>query len=460
MRILGRELKLSFKRGPASAVGPGNGGWWPIINEPYAGAWQKNDEWSAQTLMAHYAVYACATLIANDVGKLRARLVELKDGIWKETTNAAFSPVLRKPNSFQNHVQFKQWWLMSKLTFGNTYGLKRRDARGVVTGVYILDPTRVTVLVSDLDGEIYYQCGGDSLNDIGSQGVTVPASEMIHDRMNCLFHPLVGVPPLYACALAAEQSLSIQRDSKRFFHNGAKPGGILTAPGAISDDTARRLKEKWDQNYTGENAGRIAVVGDGLKFEAMRMTATDSQMIESLKLSAEQICSAFHVPPFKIGIGSTPAAAKVSDLNQIYYDDCLQSHIEEYEACWDDGLSLPSKYGTELDLEGLLRMDKATQVTTLAAAVGGGIMTPNAALRALNQPGVEGGDTVYLQQQNYSLAALARRDASPDPFGTGTTAPAVEPAPVTPAAPADPSPEEQARMLAYFVEKEMTLEHA
>jgi len=36
---------------------------------------------------------------------------------------------------------------------------------------------------------------------------------------------------------------------------------ILSAPGAISDETAARLKTHWDANYTGNNAGKVAVVG-------------------------------------------------------------------------------------------------------------------------------------------------------------------------------------------------------
>jgi hypothetical protein len=42
---------------------------------------------------------------------------------------------------------------------------------------------------------------------------------------------------------------------------------------------------------------------------------------------------------------------------------------------------------------------------------------------------VEGGDSAYLQQQNFSLEALAKRDAQPDPFGTSPKPPAPEPTP-------------------------------
>ena len=458
MRIFGRELTLKREPVTSAVSGSRGGGWFPWINEPYTGAWQKNDEWKSPTVLAHYAVYACVTLIANDIGKLRQRLMELDKGIWTETTSPAFSPVLKKPNGYQNHVQFKQWWQTSKLTKGNAYGLKQRDNRGVVTGIYLLDPDRVTVLVA-ANGDVYYQCNGDDLNELGSEGVTVPASEMIHDRMNCLFHPLIGISPLYACALAACQSLKMQNDSSTFFENGARPGGILSAPGAISDETAARLKAHWDVNYTGQNAGRVAVVGDDLKFQQMKMSATDSQLIEQFNLTAEMICTAFHVPASKVGVGATPAGTTAAQENQKYYSDCLQSLLEEYEACLDDGLSLPSGYGVDVDETGLLRMDEATTITTLSAGVKGSIMTTNEARKRLNLPPVVGGDVVTAQQQDYSLEALAKRDAA-DPFGQNAI-PAV-PTAATPAAeePTDEQIQDSAKMLALLIEKRLANEPA
>lgn len=446
------------KRAPMSPPGTGMGGWWPMIKEPYSGAWQKNDTWTNETVLAHYAVYACVTLISNDIGKLRQRLMELDaNGIWKETASPSFSPVLKKPNNYQNHVQFKQWWQTSKLISGNTYGLKQRDQRGVVTSIYLLDPCRVLPLVAD-DGSIYYQLSNDNLNRVGD-GVTVPASEIIHDRMNCLFHPLVGVSPLYAAAQAACQSLKMQKDSSTFFSNGARPGGILSAPGAISDDTAARLKAHWDANYTGENAGRVAVVGDDLKFQQMKMSATDSQLIEQFRLTAEMICTAFHVPPSKVGVTTSPTGTTAAQENQKYYSDCIQVLVEEYEACMDDGLSVPDKYGVELDIDGLLRMDMGALVETLKLAVGGTIMAPNEARKRMNLPPVKGGDSVLSQQQNYSVEALAKRDAQADPFATGaTTTPVAEPA--APEEPTDEQIQDSAKMLALLIEKRLANEPA
>ncbi len=437
-----------------------NRGWYPLIREPFTGAWQRNIEWSVDTVVAFHAVYACITLISADIGKLRTKLVEVDaDGIWKETESAAYSPVLRKPNRFQNHIQFKEQWITSKLMRGNAYVLKERDGRGVVIREYVLDPNRVQPLVSP-DGSVFYQLGGDYLAGVIEGGVTVPASEMIHDRMNCIFHPLVGTSPLFACGLAASQGLKMQEDSTRFFTNGSSPGGILTAPGPISDETAARLKAHWDANYTGEKAGKVAVLGDGLEFKPMRMSAVEAQMIEQLNWTAEVVCSCFHVPPFKIGHGPLPTGQKVGDMNQIYYTDCLQSLIESMELCQDEGLGLDvrvdgrGRMGTELDLDGLLRMDPSSQADILVKRVGGSIDTPNEARKTLNRGPLKGGDTVYMQQQNYSLAALAERDKG-NPLATPATAPAPSPAPPPPA-PSDDVSAQEARDFLDYIQKELT----
>ena len=88
-----------------------------IIQESFPGAWQRNIEVdSCENILKFSAVYACVSLISDDISKLRIKLVQLDDNqIWNEVTNAAFSPVLRKPNRYQTHIQFLSQWIVCKL---------------------------------------------------------------------------------------------------------------------------------------------------------------------------------------------------------------------------------------------------------------------------------------------------------------------------------------------------------
>jgi HK97 family phage portal protein len=419
--------KLSGQKRFLASVG--GHGWFPVVRESFTGAWQQNVEVRPEQALANPTVYACITQIAGDVGKLRLRLTERMPGeIWEETDSAAFSPVLRKPNPYQTRQKFIEQWVLSKLTHGNFYGLKRRDNRGVVEAIYPLDPNRCKPLVAD-DGEVFYELQSDNLSKLREDSIVVPAREIIHDRMECLFHPLVGIPPMFAGGLAAMQGINIQNNSAKFFGNDSRPGGVLTAPGKIAPETAQRLKAAWEENYGGANYGRVAILGDDLKYEPIAVNANDAQLIEQLRWSDEKICSVFKVPPYKVYVGPMPTYQNAEVLDRIYYSGCLQRLIESIEASLDEGLALPARYGTEFDLDDLMRMDTSMKMKTAAEAIGAGVMAPNEARRKFNLPPVDGGESPYLQQQNYSLSALAMRDAlnplaDPGPNPGGTVAPA------------------------------------
>lgn len=415
---------------PVSA-GAGHGAWRSLsVQEPFTGAWQRNMEEGHSTILCYPTLYACLNRIASDIGKLPFLLkAEDQHGIWSiDRSNTAYWPVLRKQNTYQTAQQFRESWMLSKLTQGNTYILKGRDERGVVTRLWVLDPYRVQPMVSDT-GDVFYQLnyntGANLLPEsYPGEQVIVPASEIIHDRMNCFHHQLIGVPPLCAANWPAVKNMKILRDSTRFFSNGANPGGILTAPAGMSETDAEAVKVYWNTNFQGENAGKVAVIGADMNFTPFGFKAADSQLVEQMRYSDEQVCQPFGIPPFKIGIGSIPAGLKVDDLNQLYYADALQAHIEAIETLLDDGLGIKRPQGVECDLEPLLRMDVGKQAEVHTALTGGGIETPNEGRRAFGLPPLEGGDTVYMQQQDYPLdqVRLNKIEAPAAP----------EPAPVAP----------------------------
>lgn len=437
MRLLGFRIPFTGRSAPnekaLGAVGENRGGWYRVF-ESFAGAWQTNYVVDRNTVLSYSAVYACMTLIASDISKLRIKLVARgDDGVWTETENPAYSQVLRKPNGFQNRIQFIETWVLSKLVRGNAYILKGRDGRGVVNRLWVLDPSNVTPLVSD-DGEVFYQLRADNLAGLTSD-VVVPAREIIHDRYNCLFHPLVGTSPIFAAGTAATQGVNIQNNSAAFFGNNSIPGGILTAPNRIDPETAARLKADWTTNFGGTNRGKLAVLGDGLTFSAMSMSAEDAQLIDQLRWTSEVVCSVFHVPPYKIGVGALPSYNNVQALNVEYYAQGLQSLIESIELCLDEGLGMGPNIGTELDLDNLFRMDSDTQLTMLEKAKS--VMTLDERRKRLDLKALPtGGDTVYLQQQDHSIEAIAARDKLLIEQSENPPPPVAPPPPA--AAPAEP----------------------
>jgi HK97 family phage portal protein len=428
VKILGFEVSVR-KQSPMLPATAYDRGWYPIVQEPFAGAWQRNLPLSMENPLQNATLYRCVSMIAADVAKMRLKLMAPIDEVWEETTTSAFSPVLNKPNRYQNRIQFFESWLIAKLRTGNSYILKERDNRNVVTALYVLDPNRVKPMVA-ADGSVFYELNTDNLAGIPVDRVTVPADEVMHDRINCLFHPLVGMSPLYSTAAPAVRGLSIQQFSASFFGNAARPSGILTAPGNIDQTTAERLQNNWNSNYTGINQGRVAVLGSGVTWNALQQNAVDSQLIEQLKHTDETICTAFGIPAFMVGVKDPPNYNNAELLDLQYYKQCLQSLIEHIELILSEGLGLvDAGYRAEFDLTGLFRMDSQTQITVLAEAVSKGILSPNEARRVLGYIDVTGGESPMAQQQMFTLEALSNRANAP----ALTAAPAPMPNPTTPA---------------------------
>lgn len=399
----------------------GQRGWFPLIRESFTGAWQRNVELRAEDVLTYAAVYACVTLIASDIGKLRIKLVEQDaEGVWTETDNPAYSPVLRKPNHYQTRIKFLEQWMLSKFIHGNTYILKQRDQRGVVMALYVLDPQRVKPLVAP-NGDVYYSLDADHLSRVGD-AVTVPAREIIHDVIATLYHPLVGVSPLSACWLSATQGIRAQQQSSALFSNGSTPGGVVTMPDEIDDAQARDIQRRWEEQFSGNNSGRVAVLGLGMAYTPLGViNAHDAQLVEQLKLTSEHVCTAYHVPPYMIGVGPPPNYNNIEALNQQYYSQTLQNPIESLEVLLDEGLEMKKPFGTEMELDDLMRMDTLTRVRAAAESLKGGLSPDEARKKFFDLGSVVGGGTPYLQQQNFSLEALAKRDAKADPFATGSS---------------------------------------
>lgn len=432
LTIFGALSKAATREKTLTSVANWRGGW-RVVGESYPGAWQRNDEIKVGDLTCYPTLYGCLNRITQDIGKLPFLLKREDDnGIWRlDTKNTSFWPVLRNPNGYQTAQQFREAWVLSKLINGNTYVLKQRDERNVVVKLYILDPCRVMPMISE-NGAVFYQINYDIANNLlpaayPAQQLVVPASEIIHDRLNCFHHQLIGVPPLCAAYWPAAKNMKILKSATEFFGNNAQPGGILTAPAGLNESDAEALKAYWQENYTGSNAGKIAVIGADMKFTPFAMKSADSQLVEQMRYSDEQICQPFGIPPFKVGIGSIPAGLGVDAINQLYYADALQAHIEAMENLLDDGLRVERPLGIELDLWPLLRMDVGKQADVETKLTGGGIKTPNEGRHAFGLEPLEGGDTVYMQQQDFPLDQVRNNrivdappvPAQPAPIGDG-----------------------------------------
>jgi hypothetical protein len=175
----------------------------------------------------------------------------------------------------------------------------------------------------------------------------------------------------------------------------------------------------------------------------MTIPAQQAQLIEQLRWTVEDVARCFHVPLHKIASDTGVKFNNMAAMNQDYYSQCLQALIENIELLLDEGLGLaggPQTLGTELDLEGLLRMDPVQRAQRNEVNVKAGIWSPNEARATDDMPPVPGGNEPFLQQQNFPLSVLVKQPAP-------GSAPAVPAPMMATEPPADPNAKSVAEVI-------------
>jgi HK97 family phage portal protein len=389
------------------------------VHEPFSGAWQMNREcWGPSGIFS--AVYACIAIIAGDFAKLPPRIRrQLGNGATADVPNHPAARVLAAPNLYQTRVDFWGQFMASALFTGNAYVYLARDARGDITSMHILDPRRVRVLMAD-DGSVFYRIGQERLAELLDTD-TIPARDILHHRLLTLTHPLIGITPLYAAGVSAMTGQTIQQNSYAFFANMSRASGVLTAPGKISGELAARLKTEWDQNFKGGQMGRTAVLGEGMKWEPLTISAADAQLIEQLRWSVEDVARCFRVPTYMLTDASKVSFKNTEQLARNYYSQTLQYHIESTECRINQafGLEDGATY-CEFDLSTLLRMELDARMSAYQTGIQSGVLTINEARSREELPPMEGGDEPLIQSQYRPLSMAGEQPAPAAPAADAT----------------------------------------
>jgi HK97 family phage portal protein len=393
-------------RGP-----PGN--WQMNRNSPNLGLEQ----------MAFSAVYACVNTIASDLAKLPiiVNRVDLTTGARTRLPLDYYATLLRSPNSYQTSADFIGCFVQSYLLQGNAYAFGgKRNGRGEIEELHVLNPYRVTPLIAD-DGSVFYRCGDDLLAGIRGE-LLVPERDMIHHRLPLVpGFPLVGVTPIFAAAASSSVGLKILQNSQQFFANSSRPAGVLTAPGKISPETATRLGQDWDSGYTGERFGKTAVLPEGLKWEPLTITAQDAQLIEQLRYSVEDVARVFRVPLYLLGDMTKVTYRNTETLFRVFVSECLGFHLTAIESRLERAFEFPPQYELRFDLSVALRTELDVRYAAYQTALSAGWQSINEVRAQEGLQPVDGGEEPRVQMQ---YVPLSKADEPP---------PAPAPAPAEPA---------------------------
>mgnify|MGYP001079320718 FL=1 len=335
------------------------------------------------------AVYGCVGAISETVASLPLILFKRNGDDRERASDHPLYRVLHDQfNPELTALEGREYLMACVLLRGNAFARIVRGYDGQVRELWPLNPDTVQVRRTP-SGLVYEHT---------QEGVLTRllAHEVLHLRHRLGDDGVLGVSPITAARGVVELALSEQEHGRNTFTNGAKLLGVLKFPGKLKPEQRQAIAASWASQYAGgANAGRTAVLDEGVDFQALSMNLEDAQWIEARKLSVIEVCRLFRVPPVIVQSMEEANYSNSVELARQFITLSLRRHLVAWEQAIAKQLLTEAgrrSYFAEHQVEGLLRGDSANRAAFYSSGIASGWMLKSEARKLENLPAIEGID--------------------------------------------------------------------
>ena len=359
-----------------------------------------------RSAMQMTAVYSCVRILAEAIAGLPLHLYTYKEDGGKEKAigHPLYLLLHDEPNPEMSSFVFRETLMTHLLLWGNAYAQIIRNGKGEVVALYPLMPNRMTV-DRDSSGQLFYsyQMNNSDAPTMKTGTVILKPSDVLHIP-GLGFDGLVGYSPIAMAKNAIGLAIATEEYGAKFFANGATPGGLLEYPGTVKDPD--RVRESWNKGFSGsQNAGKVAILEEGMKYTPISIAPEQAQFLETRKFQINEIARIFRVPPHMVGDLEKSSFSNIEQQSLEFVKYTLDPWVVRWEQSLSRALFTPEEkkqYFFKFNVEGLLRGDYQSRMNGYATARQNGWMSAND-IRELENldriPTEEGGD-LYLINGN------------------------------------------------------------
>lgn len=331
------------------------------------------------------SVWACVNLLTDIVAPLPWYAYrENGDGLRQRVKQPA---LLTHPSNelALSSADWRGQIMRSWLLRGNAYGLvKEIGPQGEASKIQIIHPDYVSVVRLGPLGPFEYRV-------LGELKQLFPAGDLIHmPGAYTVPGTPIGLSPIDYARQTIGVGLSAEEYAARFYGDSAIPSGILHTDQSLTGEQAIAMKARFNEAVKGRR--EVAVLGSGMSFSPIAVSSSESQWLETSKITATRIARIFGVPPEMIGAdgGGSMTYANVESK----FLNLLTLAGRPWIARLETSLSnlLPGKLEVRADVDELLRTDAKTRVDIQTQRLRAGTRSVNEIRREDNLEPIEGGD--------------------------------------------------------------------
>lgn len=359
-----------------------------------------------QTAMQMTAVYSCVRILAEAIASLPLHVYETQsDGSRQRAEEHPLYRLLHdEPNPEMTSFIFRETIMSHLLLWGNGFAQIIRNGKGEVIALYPLMPDRMRV-DRDERGQLYYEYQRSTDEALSQKAGTVRLSprDVLHIP-GLGFDGLVGYSPIAMAKNAIGLAIATEEYGSKFFANGAQPSGVLEHPGVIKDPS--RVRESWMNTFGGsQNANKVAVLEEGMKYTPISISPEAAQFLETRKFQIDEIARIFRIPPHMIGDLEKSSFNNIEQQSLEFVKYTLDPWVSRWEQSIKRSLFTEDEKKTffaKFNVDGLMRGDYQSRMNGYAVARQNGWMSANdiRTLENLDRIPQEDGGDLYLVNGN------------------------------------------------------------
>jgi HK97 family phage portal protein len=360
------------------------------------------------------AVWGCIQVRAQDMAKTPLqtfRRVRRGNGFGRE--EAPGFPTWRifriAANPYMTAYVYRHT-LQSDLDItGNAFSLIERDSKtNDVLFLWHRKPRHMSLEVKD--GRLQYK------DSSPSQPVWYQPEQVFHLK-GMTRDGLTGISPIEAFRDGIGLALQHQKHGSKQMQTGVRAPFAIEMPADVGPDKASEAAKAFGEAYGGAaNIGKTPFFFGGMKAVNLGFSNVDAQFIESQRLSVEDACRVWRVPPPKLMDFLRATFSNITQVDLSYVNDTLRAPQENWEQeihfklMNDDERKI---YYVEHNNYDLLKGTPQERADVEVKYVGAGVSQINEVRASHNWDPVEGGDVNRTQMQNVPLSAADQLALAP-----------------------------------------------
>ena len=348
------------------------------------------------------AVFSCVRVLSEGVGQLPLHLFRrLPRGRVRALEHPIDFLISQQPNNEMTSIELRMVMTGHMVTWGGGYAQKIYSRAGRLVEIWPLRPDRLSI--QRLNGELWYYYSPNLLDDpkviSDNPDNWYHRDEIMHLR-GLGFDGVRGYSVLTLMGRALQNADASEEYGTLLFENGSKPGGVLEHPAKLSQPAFERLQKSWEARHQGlQNAHKVAILEEGMKFHEVGIPPQDAQLLEARKFNRSQIAGFFRVPPHMVGDLEKATFGNIEHQSQEFVNYSLMPWL----VIWEQGIGRDllssderKTYFAKHMVDGLLRGDTLSRYQANQSAILSGWKTINEVREVEDLNPVDGGDTVLL----------------------------------------------------------------